>query len=181
LRRPAQDLPGKVLIALRAGPAGWAGKSVTFSLTSVTDFVTDTRLAHRRTPSRGHFRKRSESGARGRICNPLPGGFGHHLTGITTGPGGAFPGLGQAGAGNARLETQGLRPPVGAGLQDRASRHVPGSLAWSCAQRAKAPTARAVVERRQASASRWTRAASVDADGRITRLSAFRFLFLLSL
>jgi hypothetical protein len=181
LRRPAQDLPGKVLIALRAGPAGWAGKSVTFSLTSVTDFVTDTHLAHRRTPSRGHFRKRSECGARARTCNPLPGGFGHHLTGTTTGPGGAFPGLGQAGAGNARLETQGLRPPVGAGLQDRASRHVPGSLAWSCAQRAKAPTARAVVERRQASASRWTRAASVDADGRITRLSAFRFLFLLSL
>ena len=47
------------------------------------------------------------------------------LTGTTTGPGGAFPGLGQAGAGNAHLGTQGLRPPVGAGLRDRTSRHVP--------------------------------------------------------
>jgi hypothetical protein len=52
--------------------------------------------------------------------------------------------------------------------------HVPGSAGaelwrWFAA-------ASAVVERRQASASRWTRAASDDADGRITRLSAFRFL-----
>ena len=34
---------------------------------------------------------------------PLPGGFGHQLAGTTTGPGGAFPGLGLAGAGNARV------------------------------------------------------------------------------
>jgi hypothetical protein len=64
----------------------------------------------------------------------LPGSFGHHLTGTMTGPGGAFPGLGQAGAGNARLGTQGLCLPVEVGLQDRTSRHVPGSLAWSCAE-----------------------------------------------
>ncbi len=73
------------------------------------------------------------------------------LAGITTGPGGAFPGLGQAGAGNARGTAQGLRPPVGATVPDRAPCHVPGSLAWSCAERARAPTVRAAVERRQAS------------------------------
>jgi len=33
--------------------------------------------------------------------------------GITAGAGGAFPGLGQAGAGNARLEAQGLRSGSG--------------------------------------------------------------------
>ena len=37
---------------------------------------------------------------------PFPGGFGHHLAGTMTGPGGAFPGLGQAGAGNARGRAQ---------------------------------------------------------------------------
>ena len=66
------------------------------------------------------------------------------LTGTTTGPGGAFPGLGQAGAGNARVRTQGLRSPVGATVQDRTSCRVPGSLAWSCAQGPKALTVRAV-------------------------------------
>ena len=43
-----------------------------------------------------------ECGARGRACNPRSGGFGHHLSGTMTGARGAFAGLGQAGAGNAR-------------------------------------------------------------------------------
>jgi len=49
---------------------------------------------------------------------PLPGSFGHQLAGTTAGAGGAFPGLGQAGAGNARLAN---------GLEIRG--RVPGSLA----------------------------------------------------
>jgi len=99
------------------------------------------------------------------------------LTGITTGPEGAFPGLGQAGAGNARLAARSLSPP-GWGELDKTMRscHVPGSLAWSCAQRAKAPTARAVVERRQASASARRAPRASAEDGHI-RLPAFRFLF----
>ena len=60
---------------------------------------------------------------------PRPGGFGHHVAGTTTGPGGAFPGLGQAGAGNARGTTRGLSPPVGRSLLDPASCRVPGNLA----------------------------------------------------
>jgi hypothetical protein len=51
------------------------------------------------------------------------------LTGTTTGPGGAFPGLGQAGAGNARGTAQRPCLPVETRLQDEASCHVPGSLA----------------------------------------------------
>jgi hypothetical protein len=78
---------------------------------------------------RGYSRKRSECGACGRNDTVRSrAALGIMLTGITTGPGGAFPGLGQAGAGNARLGTRGLRPPVGATVQDRTSRHVPG--AW---------------------------------------------------
>jgi hypothetical protein len=72
---------------------------------------------------------RSEGGARARSRKPLPGSFGHHLAGTTTGPGGAFPGLGLTGAGNTRGRAQGLRAPVGAALQDRTSCFVPGSLA----------------------------------------------------
>ena len=70
---------------------------------------------------RGYSRKRSECGARARkdtVRSRAASGI--MLTGTTTGPGGAFPGLGQAGAGNARVGARGLRPPVGAGLQDRA-------------------------------------------------------------
>ena len=107
---------------------------------------------------------RSECGARGRkdtVRSRAASGI--MLAGTTTGPGGAFPGLGQAGAGNARVAAQGLRPPVGASFTGRASCRVPGSLAWSCAEGAKAPPVRAAVERRQASACRCTRAASADA------------------
>ena len=92
---------------------------------------------------------RSECGARARNDTlRTRAASGIMLTGTTTGPGGAFPGLGQAGAGNARVRTRGLCSPVGASLQDRTSCHVPGSLAWSCAQGPKALTVRAVVERR---------------------------------
>ncbi len=38
------------------------------------------------------------------------------LTGTTTGPGGAFPGLGQAGAGNARVSGARSPPPGWGGL-----------------------------------------------------------------
>ena len=52
---------------------------------------------------------------------PLSGSFGHHLTGTMTGPGGAFPGLGQAGAGNARVRTRG---PLLPGWSDRSGSNV---------------------------------------------------------
>ena len=116
--------------------------------------------------------------AGGTIHSAPRAALGIMLTGITTGLGGAFPGLGQAGAGNARLAARSLSPP-GWGELDKTmrSRRVPGSLAWSCAQRAKAPTARAVVERRQASASA-DRAPRASAEDGHIRLPAFRFLLL---
>jgi len=87
--------------------------------------------------------------ARGTIHSAPGAALGIMLTGTTTGPGSAFPGLGQAGAGNARVRARGLCLPVEAGLQDQTSCHVPGSLAWSCAQGLTRPDGlRAVVERR---------------------------------
>jgi hypothetical protein len=82
---------------------------------------------------------RSECGARARFRKPLPGSFGHHLTGTTTGPGGAFPGLGLAGAGNARLGTRGLFLPVEEGIQDRTSRLVPRKPGLKLRPRAERP------------------------------------------
>ncbi len=76
---------------------------------------------------------RSECGARARNDTVRSwAASGIMLTGTTTGPGGAFPGLGQAGAGNARLEARSLLPP-GWGELDKTMRscRVPGSLAWS--------------------------------------------------
>ena len=71
---------------------------------------------------------RGERGACGRICNPLPGGIGHHPAGTTTGMRGArctgtvvrF-----SGAGNTRGKAQGLRLPVEAAVQDRTLRTAP--------------------------------------------------------
>jgi hypothetical protein len=60
---------------------------------------------------------RSECGARGRndtVRSRAASGI--MLTGTTTGPGGAFPGLGQAGAGNARVSGAGSPPPGWGGL-----------------------------------------------------------------
>src|ERR1044071_6637043 len=53
-----------------------------------------------------------EGGARGRACTPRSGGFGHHLSGTMTGARGAFAGLGQAGAGNARSTGCAKRVPA---------------------------------------------------------------------
>ena len=64
---------------------------------------------------------RSGSGARGRGHTPRTrAASGIMLAGITTGAWGAATGLGQAGAGNARVTTLGLRSPVGAAVKDRA-------------------------------------------------------------
>ncbi len=90
---------------------------------------------------------------------PLPGSFGHHLTGTTTGPGGAFPGLGQAGAGNARLAAQGSSPPVGRAFKDHALSPRPRKPGLELSERGESPLVRAAVERRQASALRSARAA----------------------
>ena len=79
------------------------------------------------------------------------------LAGTTAGAGGAFPGLGQAGAGNARLEAQRLRSPVGAGLPDNALLPRPRKPGLELSERGESPLVRAAVERRQASASRWMR------------------------
>ena len=77
----------------------------------------------------------------------LPRGFairtgaalGIMLTGTTTGPGGAFPGLGQTGAGNPRVRARGLRSPVGATVQDRASCRVPRKPGLELRPRAESP------------------------------------------
>ena len=80
---------------------------VTIALTYVSVLVTYTPEPRpsRTRPGR-HAGLRGECGARGRACNPRSGGFGHHLSGTTTGARGAIAGLGQAGAGNARSKGQ---------------------------------------------------------------------------
>jgi hypothetical protein len=89
---------------------------------------------------------RSESGPRGRNdtvrSRAAPGIM---SAGITTGAWGAATGLGQESAGNARAD------------------RVPGNLAWSRKSGVKA-SARAAVERRKASASRWTRGRARSAN-----------------
>jgi hypothetical protein len=72
--------------------------------------------------------------------------------GTTAGAGGAFPGLGQAGAGNARLAARDLRPLVGAGFSDHALSPRPRKPGLELSERGESPLARAAVERRQASA-----------------------------
>ena len=73
---------------------------------------------------------RSECGARARSHTlRTRAASGIMRTGITTGLGGAFPGLGQAGAGNARVKAQRPYLSLEMRLQDQVSRHVPGSLA----------------------------------------------------
>ncbi len=107
--------------------------------TSLTQLQT-TNLAHQGTPFARVLPKSGASAvpAGGRY-GPHPGSFGHHLTGTMTGPGGAFSGLGLAGAGNARLEAGGLRAPVGAALQDRTSRLVPRKPGLKLRPRAERP------------------------------------------
>src|SRR5437016_12416266 len=82
-----------------------------------------------------------ECGARGRTCNPLPGGIGHQPAGTTTGARGAIAGLGQVGAGNARWTD---RPNLFAASQE----------AWPGAEplATRVPLARTAVERRQSCA-----------------------------
>ena len=77
-------------------------------------------LAHVRTWPGGMPGHWGECGARGRSCKPLPGGFRHHASRHYDRGGRCIPGLGQAGAGNARCTAQDLRSPVGAGFPDRA-------------------------------------------------------------
>ena len=61
---------------------------------------------------RGYSRMRSECGARARTDTlRTRAASGIMLTSTTTGPGGAFPGLGQAGAGNARVRARGPSLP----------------------------------------------------------------------
>ena len=99
---------------------------------------------------------RSECGARARkdtVRSRAASGI--MLTGTTTGPGGAFPGLGQAGAGNARLAARSLSPP-GWGELDKTMRscRVPWKPGLELSERGESPLVRAAVERRQASALR---------------------------
>jgi hypothetical protein len=73
---------------------------------------------------------RSGCGARGRKDTVRPrAASGIMSAGSKTGLGGAFPGQGQAGTGNARGEALSFSPP-GWGERDKAKRscHVPGNL-----------------------------------------------------
>jgi hypothetical protein len=56
-------------------------------------------LAHQRTCLGGKPGYGSEGGARGRNCNPLPGGFGHQSPGTTDRGARCFAGLGQVSGG----------------------------------------------------------------------------------
>jgi hypothetical protein len=87
-----------------------------------------------------------ECGARGRTCNPLPGGFGHQPLGTMTGVRGARWTQGQAGVGNAHSTD---RPNLFATSQE----------AWPgvAPKTTKVPSAKAAVERRQSCAPRWVR------------------------
>jgi hypothetical protein len=76
--------------------------------------------------------------ARG-LANRTRAASGIMQTGTTTGPGGAFPGLGLAGAGNARLGTRGLFLPVEEAVQDRTSRLVPRKPGLKLRPRAERP------------------------------------------
>ena len=81
-----------------------------------------TNLAHRGRLSRRYSERWSECGARARndtLRSRAASGI--TLTGTTTGPGGAFPGLGQAGAGNARARARGPSLP---GWSDRTGSNV---------------------------------------------------------
>ena len=123
--------------------------------------------------------KGSECGARARndtLRSRAASGI--MLTGTTTGPGGAFPGLGQAGAGNARVRSARSPPPGWGGLT--------GSSAPAASQEAwpgvapKGPTPRRQeprwnADRRARPAGRAPHARWPEVG--YTRLSAFRFLF----
>jgi hypothetical protein len=87
-----------------------------------------------------------ECGARGRTCNPLPGGFGHQPLGTMTGVRGARWTQGQAGVGNAHSTD---RPTLFATSQEAWHEVAPRTT--------KVPLARAAVERRQSCAPRWVR------------------------
>jgi hypothetical protein len=108
---------------------------------------------------RGYSRRRSECGARGREDTARPRAASGIIRPALRPVREVLPGLGQAGAGNARLAAPSLSPP-GWGERDKAKRprRVPGNMAWSRAEGARAPTVRAVVERRKASALRFQRA-----------------------
>ncbi len=84
------------------------------------------RLALREARRPGDFGRRGECGARARrLVTVALGRLGHHPAGTTTGVRGASLDWDRRGAGNARGEARGLRPPVGAGLQDRTLRPGP--------------------------------------------------------
>jgi hypothetical protein len=88
-----------------------------------------------------------------------------------------FTGLGQAGTGNARGAAQGLRPPVGAGLPDRALLPGPRKHGLRLSQRRRKSLGREPwwnADRRARFARRAPRA---SADNGWLRLPAFRFLF----
>ena len=129
---------------------------------------------------RGYSRKRSECGARARNDTVRSrAALGIMLTGTRTGPGGAFPGLGQAGAGNARLGTRGLRPPVGG---DRTGSNVPPrprKPGLELRPRGESPNGKSRGGTPTGERAALKRAPHADAcGGWNTRLPAFRFLYL---
>jgi len=91
---------------------------------------------------------RSECGTRGRAYHLPPGGSGIILPAL--GPAReVLTGLGQAGADNARGDARGLRPPVGAAVQDRTLPPRPRKHGLMLSLgRPTVPLARTAVERR---------------------------------
>jgi hypothetical protein len=141
-------------------PARGEGKiSVTGLLTTVSVLVTfRPNLAHIGRGPGGIPELRGECGARGRTCNPLPGGIGHQPAGTMTGARGAIAGLGQVRAGNARNQLRKVFAP-GWGERTGSSALAASQEAWLGAEplATRVPLARAAVERRQSCASRLRR------------------------
>ena len=153
----AAELPPANLPGQRRGNA--VKIIVTDVLTSVTCSVTyqPTSLMIGALGPAGSVRG-EVSGARGRTCNPLPGGIGHQPAGTTTGARGAIAGLGQVRAGNARFNCARSSPP-GWGERTGPSALAASQEAWPGAEplATRVPWARAAVERRQSCASRLRR------------------------
>ena len=128
--------------------------------------------------SRRYSERWSECGARARndtLRSRAASGI--TLTGTTTGPGGAFPGLGQAGAGNARARARGPSLP---GWSDRTGSNVlprPRKPGLELRPRAESPDGKS---RSGTPIGERTRRCAPHREMRRlddTRLSAFRFLF----
>ena len=123
--------------------------------------------------ARRHTASWSEDGARGRLCKPFPGGFGHQPAGTMTGTRGASLQPGPAPAGAPRRVSAPRRGKPGPTLSLRDEQSLGQEPRWNAGRRARPQTRCADCVHLSA----WPRAASSDAEVTEQRLSAFHFPF----